>query len=187
MSWAVLWYWGGWWLDAISVDRFSIEWFHDYCIGYIWSVLVFVGLKLHQLYCSDHSRLVFKYMRRVYDQLHEFTWTLIPATILALVGLHSLDMLYSTSCIWDQRYSSGIVVKVLAHQWYWTYEYSSYTRTNSIRYDSYIKPLPSLGLGEYRLLESDYRGIVPIALETGLVVTSSDLLHSFSIDNIRHN
>ena len=26
MSWAVLWYWGGWWLDAISVDRFSIEW-----------------------------------------------------------------------------------------------------------------------------------------------------------------
>ena len=36
----------------------------------------------------------------------------------------------------------------------------------------------------YRLLESDYRGIVPIALETGLVVTSSDLLHSFSIPTI---
>lgn len=188
----MLWYWGGWWLDAISVDRFSIEWFHDYCIGYIWSVLVFVGLKLHQLYWNYTSSLVSsinlntdsEIAFNIYDQLHEFTWTLIPATILAWVGLHSLDMLYSTSCIWDQRYSSGIVVKVLAHQWYWTYEYSSYTRTNSIRYDSYIKPLPSLGLGEYRLLESDYRGIVPIALETGLVVTSSDLLHSFSIPTI---
>ena len=55
---------------------------------------------------------------------------------------------------------------------------------NRLRYDSYIKPLPSLELGDYRLLEVDYRAIVPTAIDAILVVTSDDLLHSFSIPTI---
>jgi cytochrome c oxidase subunit 2 len=55
---------------------------------------------------------------------------------------------------------------------------------NSLRYDSYIKPLPSLELGEYRLLDVDYRGVIPTAIDAILVVTSDDLLHSFSIPTI---
>ena len=54
----------------------------------------------------------------------------------------------------------------------------------AIGYDSYIKPLPSLELGDYRLLEVDYRAIVPTALDAILVVTSDDLLHSFTIPTI---
>ena len=52
---------------------------------------------------------------------------------------------------------------------------------NRLRYDSYIKPLPSLELGEYRLLDVDYRAIVPTAIDTLLVVTSDDLLHSIPV------
>ena len=112
----------------------------------------------------------------------EFTWTLIPTIILALVGLHSLDLLYSTSGYWHEIF--GLVVKVWAHQWYWSYEYSDMNCNNRLRYDSYIKPLLSLELGDYRLLEVDYRAIVPTVVEAILVVTSDDLLHSFSIPTI---
>ena len=111
----------------------------------------------------------------------EFTWTLIPVIILALVGLHSLDMLYSTwnRTQWTEIF--GLVVKVWAHQWYWSYEYSDMT---SSRYDSYIKPHCILELGDYRVLEVDYRAIVPTAIDAILVVTSDDLLHSFTIPTI---
>ena len=85
----MLWYWGGWLQNAIGLDSFRIEWFHDYCIGYILSVLLFVGLRCYRLYCSSYSTLVWGSM-----VVAEFTWTLIPVIILALVGLHSLDMLY---------------------------------------------------------------------------------------------
>jgi cytochrome c oxidase subunit 2 len=172
----MLWYWGGWLQNAIGLDRFRIEWFHDYCIGYIWSVLLFVGLKLHLLKFWWYSRLVWGSMA-----VAEFTWTLIPTIILALVGLHSLDMLYSTSSV---SFWLGLVVKVWAHQWYWSYEYSDVNSNTDTRYDSYIKPLPSLELGEYRLLDVDYRAIVPTAIDAILVVTSDDLLHSFSIPTI---
>jgi heme/copper-type cytochrome/quinol oxidase subunit 2 len=53
-----------------------------------------------------------------------------------------------------------------------------------LRYDSYIKPLHLLELGDFRLLEVDYRAIVPTVVEAILVVTSDDLLHSFSIPTI---
>ena len=85
----MIWYWGGWLQNAIGLDSFRIEWFHDYCIGYILSVLLFVGLRCYRLYCSSYSTLVWGSM-----VVAEFTWTLIPVIILALVGLHSLDMLY---------------------------------------------------------------------------------------------
>jgi hypothetical protein len=41
-----------------------------------------------------------------------------------------------------------------------------------------------LGLGDYRALEVDYRAIVPTAIDAILVVTSDDLLHSFTIPTI---
>jgi heme/copper-type cytochrome/quinol oxidase subunit 2 len=54
----------------------------------------------------------------------------------------------------------------------------------SSRYDSYIKPHCILELGDYRALEVDYRAIVPTAIDAILVVTSDDLLHSFTIPTI---
>ena len=144
---AMISYRGCWLQNALGTVGLRIEWFHDYCIGYIWSILLVVVLKLHLLLLRQYHVVV-----RGPMVVTEFTWTLIPAIILALVGLHSLDMLYSTCRTWDRIF--GLVVKVIAHQWYWSYEYSG--MTSSSRYDSYIKPLPSLELGDYRLLEEDY-------------------------------
>jgi len=50
-----------------------------------------------------------------------------------------------------------------------------------------MKLVPSLELGDYRLLEVDYRAIVPTAIDAILVVTSDDLLHSFTIPTYRLN
>ena len=131
-------------------------------------------------YLEYHSELIWSL-----GVMSEFIWTLIPGCILALMGFHSLDRLYYSSGIWLQfKPVCGLVVKVVAHQWYWSYEYCNYTSNNRLRYDSYIKPLPSLELGEYRLLDVDYRAIVPTAILTGLVVTSEDLLHSFTIPSL---
>ena len=41
--------------------------------------------------------------------------------------------------------------------------------------------MTSIELGDYRLLETDYRAMLPTGYDAILVVTSEDLLHSFTV------
>ena len=175
--WVMVWYWGGWLQNRISTIRLRIVWFHDYCIGYIWSVLVSVYvICIHVLYKTSPIDYIDGEV-----QVIEFIWTLIPVFILLRVGLHSLDVLYSMR---NKSIGVKFKVKVRGHQWYWSYEYSDIISNITFSFDSYIKPLPRLELGEYRLLDVDNRTIVPIGIDIELVVKSSDVLHSLCIPAI---
>ena len=48
----------------------------------------------------------------------------------------------------------AVTLKVVGHQWYWSYEYSDYSSEDgeTINFDSYMIPEDELELGELRLL-----------------------------------
>ena len=46
-------------------------------------------------------------------------WTLIPAIILIFVAIPSFSLLYSMDEIIDPFFT----IKVIGHQWYWSYEF----------------------------------------------------------------
>jgi cytochrome c oxidase subunit 2 len=48
----------------------------------------------------------------------------------------------------------------------------------SVDLDSYITPITDLKLGEYRLLETDNRVVLPIGLEIRILITAADVIHS---------
>nr|YP_009166786.1 cytochrome c oxidase subunit II [Explanatum explanatum]ALC75072.1 cytochrome c oxidase subunit 2 [Explanatum explanatum] len=97
------------------------------------------------------------------DRLIEFVWTFIPTLLTAVLCYLNLQYISYESVLPDSK-----VVKVVGHQWYWTYE------------------LPLEGEC-YDSCMSDFVGGVdkPLRLSVNtsyrLLVTSADVIHSFSI------
>jgi len=65
----------------------------------------------------------------------EIVWTLIPCWILMLIAFPSFSLLYSM----DEYVQPSITLKVIGHQWYWSYEYSDYNVDDStpLMFDRY--------------------------------------------------
>jgi len=104
----------------------------------------------------------------------ETIWTIFPAIILIFIALPSLRLLY----ILDEVRSPTMTLKALAHQWYWTYEYSDFT---NIEFDSYMLPINDINIPQFRLLEVDNRVVLPINNQIRLLVSSLDVLHAWTI------
>ena len=56
----------------------------------------------------------------------EIIWTLIPAVILIFIAMPSFSLLYSM----DELVNPLLTIKIIGHQWYWSYEYPSLTFIN---------------------------------------------------------
>ena len=81
----------------------------------------------------------------------------------------------------DEVISPTITIKVVGHQWYWSYEYSDYVNESgeSIEFDSYMIPESDLELGQFRLLDVDNKVIVPVDTHIRLIVTGSILCPNY--------
>nr|YP_009262390.1 cytochrome c oxidase subunit II [Homalogaster paloniae]ANI86966.1 cytochrome c oxidase subunit 2 [Homalogaster paloniae] len=97
------------------------------------------------------------------DRFIEFVWTFIPTLLTAVLCFLNLQYISYECVMPDSK-----VVKVIGHQWYWSYELPNEEEV----YDSYM---------------SDFVGGVDKPLRLGvnvpcrLLVTSADVIHSFSV------
>jgi cytochrome c oxidase subunit 2 len=110
----------------------------------------------------------------------EIVWTIIPAIILLLIAVPSFALLYSL----DEVIDPAVTLKVIGHQWYWSYEYSDYATLEggeSLNFDSYMVSTNDLTLGTYRLLEVDNRVVLPITTHIRVLITAADVLHSWAV------
>jgi cytochrome c oxidase subunit 2 len=126
----------------------------------------------------------------------EFGWTLIPCLILLVIAIPSFALIYSL----DDLINAKMTVKVMGHQWYWTYEYGEVAEDNTAfvdplnqnlkSFDSYMLPEDSLNkdqaqsLRVLRLLEVDNRLIIPWNNHVRFLISSADVLHSWSVPSL---
>lgn len=108
-------------------------------------------------------------------QIIEIIWTILPAIILLFIAFPSLRLLY----LIDEINKPLITLKVIGHQWYWRYEYSNF---NSIEFDSYI--LKDIASYNFRLLETDNNLVIPINIQTRMLVTAADVIHAWTIPSL---
>jgi cytochrome c oxidase subunit 2 len=108
----------------------------------------------------------------------ELVWTIVPSIILVTIAVPSFALLYSM----DEVIDPAITLKVIAHQWYWSYEYSDYNTSDedTIAFDSYMIAEDDLELGQLRLLEVDNRVILPINTHIRVLITSTDVVHAWA-------
>lgn len=158
--------------DAISPVISQLSNFHDHAIFFLVLVMTFVT-------CATVSLIANKYKcRNIYEaQEIETVWTVLPAVILLFLAIPSLRLLY----LIDEVNNPFITIKTIAHQWYWTYEYSDFL---NIEFDSYIIPDRELNPGDHRLLEVDNRLVVPFQSQIRILVTSADVIHRWTIPRL---
>lgn len=116
----------------------------------------------------------------VHGTMIEIIWTILPAIALMIVAVPSFALLYAV----DEVVDPALTLKIVGHQWYWSYEYSDYNQSEDsegIAFDSYMLPEDELKIGDLRLLEVDNRVVLPVDTHIRLIITAADVLHSWTV------
>ena len=151
-----------------------MDWFHGFNCSLLLGVLVFVVLLFVYLIINN---FYFK-SKKIEYQFGELLCRVFPTLILLIQIIPSLSLLYYYGLINLDR---NLTVKVTGHQWYWSYEFSDIP---GLEFDSYIKSLDQLNLGEPRLLEVDNRCVVPCDTNIRFCITSADVIHSWALPTL---
>lgn len=170
--------------------------YHGWCAGNIPNASRFYWTDLHfwEESGADISKepLYLSIMYKTYRINHgttvEIIWTIIPAIILVLIAVPSFALLYAM----DEIIDPILTIKIVGHQWYWSYEYSDYSvfywkegasalSETKIKFESYMVAESDLKVGDLRLLKTDMPLFVPKNTHVRLLITSTDVLHSWSV------
>lgn len=159
---------------ATPVAEGIIRFHHDLMFILIF-VVIFVSWILFRILFFFNSGKNKELTFVVHGTTIEVVWTIIPALLLIVIAVPSFALLYSV----DEIIDPSLSLKIVGHQWYWSYEYSDYSE--NICFDSYMLPFDELALGDLRLLEVDNRIVLPVNTHIRLIVTSADVLHCWTI------
>nr|YP_008815615.1 cytochrome c oxidase subunit II [Rhinobatos hynnicephalus]AGZ03052.1 cytochrome c oxidase subunit II [Rhinobatos hynnicephalus] len=155
--------------DAASPVMEELLHFHDHTLMIVFLIS---SLVLYIIVATVSTKLTNKYI--LDSQEIEIVWTIVPAVILVMIALPSLRILY----LMDEINDPHITIKALGHQWYWSYEYTDY---QNLEFDSYMIQTEDLNPGQFRLLETDHRMVVPMQSPIRVLVTAEDVLHSWAV------
>nr|AFY30504.1 cytochrome c oxidase subunit II [Zorotypus medoensis] len=149
--------------DANSPIMEQLIYFHDSSM-IILTMIILTVLYMFMFMMNNqlNNRLLLN------GQSLEIIWTLTPALFLIIIALPSLKILY----LMDELNTPSLTLKIIGRQWYWSYEYSDFKK---IEYDSFMSSnIP-------RLLNVDSHVILPTKSTIRFIVTSSDVIHSWTI------
>ena len=122
--------------------------------------------------------------RNSHNTVIEVIWTLVPVLILVAIAIPSIRLL-------RHQYSpppADLTIKVIGHQWYWTYEYPDH----GVTFDSYMLKEandPTRQANQRArtdadgppLLAVDERIVIPAGKVVKFIVTADDVIHAFAI------
>ena len=150
---------------------------HDVILVIITLITLFV-LALMVYICVRFSRRRNPKPSTVtHNKTIEIIWTVIPILILVGIAIPSLRIHYQYYNNENIINNPDVSIKVVAHQWYWSYEYPD----EKIAFDSNLTPEKDLPAGAPRLLEVDNPIVVPVGKKVRLQITSADVIHAFSM------
>ena len=106
----------------------------------------------------------------------EVIWTLVPVLILVAIAVPSIDLL-------AKQYAppprDALTIKVTGYQWYWGYEYPDEGISEIV--SNLLPEEQAVARGEPYHLAVDNRMVVPVDRTVKLIVTGSDVIHSWSV------
>lgn len=139
---------------------------HDYIRLFLFSVLILVIFNISYTMILKNFNLEFFENHQM-----ESVWTLVPFFLLIFMVIPSLSSLYML----DTCLFCGLTIRIMGHQWYWSYFYKD---LKNFFFDSYILSRESSII---RLLDVDNRLVIPESLPIRFLVSSSDVLHSWTV------
>lgn len=139
-----------------------------FCIG-----ALVIGLVLYSVWRFHESRNPTP-AKFSHNTPLEIIWTTIPILILIVIAIPTFKLIYYM----DKVPQADMTVKVVGHQWYWSYEYPDH---GDFGFDSYMIPDEQLQPGQPRLLAVDNPVVVPVHKNIRIIATSEDVIHSWAV------
>nr|YP_008474729.1 cytochrome c oxidase subunit II [Acrossocheilus monticola]AGM48063.1 cytochrome c oxidase subunit II [Acrossocheilus monticola]AMA34339.1 cytochrome c oxidase subunit II [Acrossocheilus monticola] len=158
--------------DAASPVMEELLHFHDHALMIVFLISALV---LYIIIAMVSTKLTNKFI--LDSQEIEIVWTILPAVILVMIALPSLRILY----LMDEINDPHLTIKAMGHQWYWSYEYTDY---EDLAFDAYMVPTQDLTPGQFRLLETDHRMVIPVQSPIRILVSAEDVLHSWAVPSM---
>nr|YP_011004202.1 cytochrome c oxidase subunit II [Metathelazia capsulata]WPS93537.1 cytochrome c oxidase subunit II [Metathelazia capsulata] len=157
----------------VSSYSFCCHYVHNHYMHIIFFVTFVVFFFYFFSHIGGHS-FNFNYYRND-SRMIEYT---LQFLVIGFLGLMIGPGFWLVQYQGRMFYQPDLSVKVIGHQWYWTYEYSD---LDELSFDSFMKSVDDLDTGELRLLEVDNRCIIPMDFNLMFYFTSTDVIHSFSL------
>nr|QOE88753.1 cytochrome c oxidase subunit II [Glyptotermes sp. Gx481]URX52905.1 cytochrome c oxidase subunit II [Glyptotermes sp.]URX52918.1 cytochrome c oxidase subunit II [Glyptotermes sp. 5 AB-2022a] len=158
--------------DSASPIMEQLISFHDHALMILLMIITVVAYMMMSLALNKYTN---RYMLE--GQMIEVAWTLAPAIILVFIAVPSLRLLY----LMDEIHNPALTLKVIGHQWYWSYEYSDFTK---VEFDSYMTPQDTQEKNMFRLLDTDNHTTLPMNSFIRIIVTAADVLHSWTVPSL---
>lgn len=112
--------------------------------------------------------------KRSHHTVLEVLWTAAPVLILVVIAVPSLKLLF----FMDRTHEADMTLKVVGHQWYWSYEYPDH---GEFAFDSLMLQDDELKPGQPRLLAVDNEVVLPVDTNVRVLLTSADVIHSWAV------
>jgi cytochrome c oxidase subunit 2 len=151
-------------------------WFHNWILMPVISAITIVVLLLLLFVIVRFRRGAHPVpSRTTHNTTLEVVWTLVPVLILVAIAVPSIRLL-------AHQYhppKADITVKATGNQWYWTYTYPDHGGFEIV--SNGLSAEDAKKRGEPRLLAVDERMVVPAGATVKVIVTASDVIHSWGV------
>ena len=148
--------------------------FHNLMLWIITGIGVFVLILLFYVMFRFSERRNPNPTRTTHNTVLEVLWTTVPVIILVVIAIPSFRLLYYADRVED----ADMTLKVIGHQWYWSYEYPDH---GDFTFDALMVDEEDLKKGQRRLLETDLPVVLPVNTKVRILVTADDVIHSFAV------
>ena len=158
--------------EPASLVKIRIHDFHDFLLVVITLITIFVLALMVYICWKFRKDANPTPSKTTHNTTLEVLWTVIPVVILVVIAVPSFKLLY----FGDRTPNPEMTLKVVGHQWYWSYEYPD---LGEVKFDSTMVQTADLKPGQKRLLEVDNAVVLPINTNIRIQFASVDVMHSW--------
>lgn len=133
----------------------------------VWALLAYVVFRFRKSKVKNISKTS-------HNILLEVVWFVIPTIIVGILAFKNAELIK----LQEKVPKADITLKVIGHQWYWSYQYPEH---QGVSFDSYIKGKDDFNEGDLKLFSVDNNVVLPINTNVRLQVTAGDVIHSWGI------
>ncbi|MEM1376758.1 MAG: cytochrome c oxidase subunit II [Pseudomonadota bacterium] len=163
----------------------EIFWFERYTFYWMLPIVIFVmGLLIYVVF-RFNARANPVPSKTSHNTTIEVVWTVGPVLILLALAIPSFQLLNAQ---YQPKTEPEITIKAIGYQWAWAYEYQDDEGGEDVVFDSILlkegdrAEFNKVDVAAYpRLLAVDNEIVVPVDTTVRLLVTASDVLHSWAM------
>jgi len=185
----------GLWLREAANDQASrVVDFNELLLWTITVIAAFVFILMFYVMWRYRAKANPEPSKTSHNTLIEIIWTVVPIGVLVVIGFWSIPLLYFQDVVPKTEFA----IHVTGNQWNWTYSYPDH---DGIEFTAMVIPDEtfkdadkrseaeanlSTFLGKdaklnARLLDTDYRLVVPVDTKIKVLLTATDVIHAWTV------